>query len=138
MERTRNFHEKLEADVRRLMVGMREQNTLPVKENISHREVLKESLKTYAEEIVPAASPVSVSCGKNSSSENIFPDYASGGAVPASVKIEVERLIDVVFEHSLDAGIRESKKHSPFVQDVFHDTLTDKLLPELEKRGIIK
>ncbi len=138
MEKVRNFHEKLEADIKRLMVRTQERKILPAKEAIPSREVLRESLKVYAEEMVPPAPPTPAADSGDDSTRGILPDYAGGGAVPAAVKLEVERLLDLVFERSLDAGIREAKKHPPFVQDAFHDALVDKLLPELEKRGLIK
>ena len=53
------------------------------------------------------------------------------------IKKEVEKLITVVLKEGLEKGLKLAKKKSAFVEDAFHDALTEKLLPELEKRGII-
>ncbi|MFH1161791.1 MAG: hypothetical protein V1696_00740 [Candidatus Jorgensenbacteria bacterium] len=166
MAKVRNFHEKLEEDIKRLVVEVHARAQHPGGAERSGRELLKESLEAYAERVVPA-SPASLrrveagpelergepppavetvpetqavapAAGGEDSSTSILPDYAGGGVVPAEVRLEVERLVDLVFDKCLSAGIREAKRHGPFVQDAFHDALVDKLLPELEKRGILK
>jgi hypothetical protein len=139
MERVRNFHEKLEADISRLVARSRETKGGSA-EKLKGREELKETLETYAAEIAPAPVAPETAPAPSAAAEaplNVLPNYAAGDAVAPAVKLEVERLIDIVFDKGLDAGIRESKRHLPFVQDLFHDALVDKLLPELEKRGII-
>ncbi|MEK9173581.1 MAG: hypothetical protein AAB594_03365 [Patescibacteria group bacterium] len=66
----------------------------------------------------------------------VLPDYAQSAS--SEVKLEIEALVEAVFTKGLIEAANEASKSSPFVLDAFHDALTDKLYPELQKRGILK
>ncbi len=68
----------------------------------------------------------------------LLPDYLEEKDITPDVASALEKLLDRALRKGIVASLRESKKYSPFIQDVFHDALADKLLPELEKRGILK
>ena len=53
-------------------------------------------------------------------------------------KNKIEQLINLAFSKGLEMAVAEAKKSVPFVEDAFHDALTDKLLLELKRRGILK
>ncbi|MFH1193198.1 MAG: hypothetical protein V1656_02680 [Candidatus Jorgensenbacteria bacterium] len=148
MMQNQNFHEKLEADLKRLGLDVQEARE---KEGVSaprpEREILKESIRSFAERAAPSAAhageeniarsaPEPQAAAPAAAPAVVAPDYAAGMSPEAAQ--EVARLVDVVFAKGLVAGVREAKKQSPFVEDAFHDALVDHLLPELKKRGILK
>ena len=144
MPKVRNFHEKLEADLKRLGLDVRqvrgkESESAPRPE----LELLKESIKSFAERVAPSPAAPAGEDVAHSAPETqagvpagVVPDYMGG--MPHEAAREVARLVDIVFAKGLAAGVREAKRQPPFVEDAFHDALVDKLLPELKKRGIIK
>jgi len=140
MAKVRNFHEKLEADLKRL--GLEVQQAREKKSEgtpCPERELLKESIHSIAERVTlppVSAGEDAVPIAPAPERAGAVPDYT--GSMPPEVAREVERLVDVVFVKGLDVGIREAKRQPPFVEDAFHDALVDKFLPELKKRGIIK
>lgn len=51
---------------------------------------------------------------------------------------KVNEYIAKVFQNGIQATIREVIETDPFMLDVFHDALTDKLYGELQARGLVK
>ncbi len=66
----------------------------------------------------------------------VLPDYAQSAS--PEVKLEIEALVGAAFTKGVVEAAQEASKSSAFVLDAFHDALTDKLYPELQKRGILK
>lgn len=146
-----NFNEALEKDLTRLTASIeaeRGQEGEHVAQ--SGRELVKNSLESMAksesaeterlpEEISqkPITSVEVQTVTSPPSQEEFLPAYLRGNQNDPEVQQEVRRLIEMVFEGGLLKAMREIKKHPPFVQDAFHDALTDVLLPELERRGIV-
>jgi hypothetical protein len=132
----KNFHEKLEQDLARVTAEVaRQRERTP---EAPAREVVKQSLVAIAPPPVSVPPPVEEkgSGPPSSASESShLPSYLSEGS--PEVKAEVERLVTLAFQEGVSAAVAEAAKHSPFVLDAFHDALADKLLPELEKRGVI-
>ena len=85
---------------------------------------------TEPEEPKPAGNP------EPPEESSVLPKYLETSPEP-QVELEVEKLIDMVFHDGIERALKESKRHAPFVQDAFHDSLVDRLLPELKKRGVI-
>ena len=50
----------------------------------------------------------------------------------------VEELVAQAFDKGLEDAIRAAKRCDPFIEDAFHDALTEQLIPELKRRGILK
>lgn len=59
-------------------------------------------------------------------------------AVDDATVAKVNGYIAKVFSNGIQATLREVIEQDPFVLDVFHDALTDKLYGELKARGLAK
>lgn len=136
MVKVRNFHEKLENELQRLSAEIKERQARPETKEFPEREMIKQSLHIFKEE--PAGEPVAPAPAAGQQNDSFLPSYLSGGNVEPNVKLEVEKLVDMVFHEGIEKAIREAKRRQPFVADAFHDALVDKLLPVLKERGIIK
>ncbi len=130
MVKVRNFQESLEKDIDRLAVEVKERAAQAAAEKLPEREVVKQSLQTLTAQ-TPLPAPA-----QDETASPILPNYLQAG--DPRVKIEVERLVELVFKDGLAKAVREAKRHPAFVEDAFHDALVDKLLPELKKRGALK
>jgi hypothetical protein len=138
MPKVKNFHEALERDLQRLTAEIKERRSAPEVEKKPEWELVRESLKVFHEEkelpsepttgaVEPSSQPVAA----------MLPSYLQDESTPPEVKLEVGRLIDMIFHEGLDKVIRQAQQQPPFVADAFHDALVDKLLPILKERGII-
>lgn len=141
MVQVKNFSESLEKDLQRLHVELGAAHAEGALAPQAERAVVKQSLERMAETIpmpqpsqTPAqALPITV----QTQGASPLPGYLAKGDQPEQIKQEVNRLVSLVFSESISTAIAESKRHSPFVQDAFHDALIDKLIPELKRRGMI-
>ncbi|MFA6407733.1 MAG: hypothetical protein WCV80_03450 [Candidatus Paceibacterota bacterium] len=133
----KNFSENLEKDLGRLNAEINAQRKLPEVVEMPEREIVKRSVEAYAEKAIPTT-PIPITSVTSSQSQNVLPTYLQDGDVSEEIKREVTRLVEVVFVNGIHAAVKEAQNHSPFVQDAFHDALVDKLMPELQKRGIVK
>jgi hypothetical protein len=138
MAEIKNFHEALEADLKRLAVEIGDQRHAPHGMELSEREIIRKSLENFGPEAMPANGASSTAVQVGGLQPSVLPKYLTGKNVDPNVKMEVERLVDLVFHESLEKAVKEVKRHPAFIQDAFHDALIDKLLPELKARGIIK
>lgn len=111
-----NFHQAIEKDLEYLKGEIAKLKE--TEKDITKKELIKGSLRSIAE-------------------SDFLPSYFKEEEISDEVKAAVVGLLDMVFHKGILAALRESKKYSPFIQDAFHDALADKILPELEKRGII-
>lgn len=135
MATIKNFHEKLEQDLARVTAEMEKRRERAPE--MSSREVLKQSLAAAVPPPVVSkeaheGTPLSVPSGFG---KERIPSYLSEET--PEVKAEVERLVTLAFAKGLAPAVEEAAKRSPFMLDALHDALADKLLPELEKRGVI-
>lgn len=146
MVEVKNFSETLDAHLERLGTHISAEREKPSSEMSSPREIVKNSLKNYAEDItqirntsVAEAQAGLVSQATPASDvSSALPNYFFNSDIAESIKSEVKELVDSAFSDNLESAIKESRKRSAFVQDAFHDALVDKLMPELVKRGIFK
>jgi hypothetical protein len=138
MARIRNFHESLENDLKRLTAEIKDQRNSPEVMALPEKEVVRRSLEAIETELQPVQGvPPEKSANDQSVPSSVLPTYLQSDKVDPRVKLEVERLVDLVFHESLEKALSEVKHHPIFIQDAFHDALIDKLLPELKARGII-
>lgn len=136
----KNFSESLEKDLVRLHAEIETQRKLPEAEKMPEREIVKRSVEAYVEKaILSAPSPaISTVVSVSSQSQGALPRYLQEGDASEEIKREVIKLVEIVLTNGMYAAIKEARNHSPFVQDAFHDALVDKLMPELQKRGVVK
>jgi len=139
MVKVRNFHEDLEKSLKRLGQQIETERQLPEAKALPERELVKRSIKFFSSSVNPkdngGTSPENVTSANES---KLLPKYLQGEGIDSRVKLEVENLVDLVFHKGLEKALKEANKHSPFIEDAFHDALVDKLLPELKKKGILK
>ncbi len=110
------------------------QKAVPEIRDLPEREIVKSSIKSMAaEEITQGPPPIQ----KGTPASNFLPPYIQSGNVTPEIETEIKDLVEIALNENLEKAFARAKKHSPFVEDAFHDVLTDKLLPELKKRKII-
>ena len=57
------------------------------------------------------------------------------GSIPAELKDKIQELVNLVFQNSLDQGIKQAiKSDNPALIDAFHDVLVDQLYDALLER----
>ncbi|MBI2278916.1 MAG: hypothetical protein HYU81_02540 [Candidatus Brennerbacteria bacterium] len=136
MPNVKNFHEKLEKDLERVTaeIAVRREHA----PEVPAREVVRASI-VAAVLPLPADAPAGTSTKAGVSEKennNRLPSYLSGES--PEVRMEVERLVSLALDEGIAPAVAAAAKHPPFVLDAFHDALVDKLMPELERRGIVK
>lgn len=142
----KNFSESLDAHLERLHTHIDKERERPSSELSSPREIVKNSLRSYAEELTPIrnVSVADLQAGLVSQAtpapdfSGALPNYFFNGDISENIKQEVKELVDSAFSENFESAMKESRKRSAFVQDAFHDALVDKLMPELIKRGVFK
>jgi len=65
-----------------------------------------------------------------------LPEYMKIGS-NAETNLVVEKLLDRVFHEGVVKVAKDVRKYPPFIQDAFHDALTQKLIKALEERNLI-
>lgn len=140
MVKVQNFSENLDSSLNRLGVEVSKRIESPEFKEAPIKHVVKESLKSLPireESPMPAASRERP--GNQDSTAQFLPSYlATDDPKDDQVRTIVENLITLAFQSDIERAIAAAKRYPPFVEDAFHDALTDKLVPELRKRGIIK
>lgn len=127
-EPTPNFeHAALEADIKRLANEVMRHREQPENLNTNDRELLKRSIKE---------SRPSENAGSPPPSSSPLPQYAKDA--PAETKLEIEYLLDLALHEGVQKANNAARNSNPFVVDAFHDALTDKMYPELQRRGLLK
>lgn len=144
----KNFSESLDAHLDRLQTHINTEREKPSAELSSPREIVKQSIQTYAEQLAPLQNISVANAGQGglvsqaTPAPNAFgstlPNYFFDSDIADGIKREVTKLVETALSDNLETAIKESRKHSAFVQDAFHDALVDKLMPELVKRGVFK
>jgi hypothetical protein len=143
MDETPTFEYKaLESDMKSLAAEVQRSRESAELKNSNERELVKEAIRAFprlnSAERPTAGAPVPqpASASAQAAAQSPLPDYAQ--SAPAEVKLEIEYLLDLAFQHGLSKALTESEKSPYFVQDAFHDSLAGKLYPELQRRGMVK
>lgn len=131
-----NFeHSALEADIERLNKEVGDKRNLPEYKDFSGKELVKQSLKPMIQEAAGQNSQPAPA-QKPESQNNVLPAYLTD--VSPEIKLRIEQLVDEVFHEGLKKAITHAKTAGFFVEDAFHDALTDKFYEELRGRGMLK
>lgn len=139
---TRNYSESLNKSFEKLGVHIQEVRAHPESAEKTEREIVKQSLDRVVKETVSAVPPKDISpnsapvTNASTTSVHVIPEYAEGES--EVIKEEIEHLVESAIANGIEGAIKESLRHPAFIQDAFHDALIDKLMPEMEKRGMIK
>lgn len=137
MVTVKNFNEHIEKSLMR--VGQEAQKNLEKEEfkNLPEKEVVKQTIQSIASEVSAPTFSQQSATSQNEPQNSFLPAYLADEK-DQNAKNKVRELVDIAFESGLEKALKEAKKQPPFVEDAFHDALTDKLLPELKKRGFLK
>lgn len=145
MVQIQNFSENLEKSFARL--GHEVQKNLEAQEfqSAPEREVVRQAIKSFAEatpvplpESDETAPPFPPANTPPVPRDDLLPSYMVTEGNSEDVKKTVEHLVQMVFDEDIEKAVLEARRYPAFVEDAFHDALTDKVLPELKKRGIVK
>jgi hypothetical protein len=143
MENFNNF-KKLDKDIEKIGNKVNEVkerlniNIEKKQENFSDnekREVVKQSVKEVINEGTSLG--LTVDQPSNSNDDEYLADYLTDKNVDDKVKDIIESLLQLAVDKGVFIALNKSKKFSPFIQDAFHDSLVDKLLPTLKEKNII-
>src|SRR3990167_4736006 len=116
-------HGVLEADIEKLSKEIAEKRNLLEHKNLSERELVRKSLEPIIKQMSASSqqsdvngrlSDIPVEDGNN----QILPDYLKDS--PNEIKIQVEKLIDLVFHQGIMKAVKEAQKTGGFVLDAFH------------------
>ncbi len=145
MVQIQNFSENLEKSFERLGHQVQRNLETPEFRGVPEREVVKQSIKSFVETVPVSASepeetvpPPPRSDTPPVPRDDLLPSYMATRESSEDVKNSVERLVQLVFDEDIERAVIEARRYPAFIEDAFHDALTDKILPELKKRGIIK
>lgn len=125
----------MEKELAQLGREVSEKRDLPEYKNLSERELVKETLEPLIKQPTSTGSSAVATDDQNDQTATTVLDNL--GDLPAEAKIQVEKLIESVFNEGLGRGVNEAKKSDAFILDAFHDALTDKFYEELKKRKLI-
>ncbi len=140
-----SFEQGLETDIAALAAGIKDRKERITIKDYNERELVKEAIRAFpsfehapraSSAAAPAPSAPAPAPAASSASTSPLPEYAQNA--PPEVKLEIEYLLDVALRHGIGKALAESEKSPYFVQDAFHDALTGRLYPELQRRGIVK
>ena len=142
MVRVVNFeNNNAENIVSRVVEEAKKINEQSEMKDVSHETIVKESLKSIAQSVLPQSTSSQVlkddDNKKKTDNDSVFPSYFEKD-VNNDITKKIEMLVDIAFNENLDKAINLSKKEPFFVEDAFHDALTEKLIPELKKREVFK
>lgn len=134
------IQKNLEKDIERLSQEVERLKGLE-QGNYEKKEVVKRSFEKFSDDNLPQNISTD---DDNDIKEDIvekekefLPDYLQKTEGNDDVKLAVEELLNLTFQKGLNYTLKQAKKADPFVQDAFHDALTEKLMPLLEEKGII-
>ncbi len=111
-----------------------------LKGDLEKKEMVRQSVQRMAKELPPeteSQTHVVAPAPLLSDEESYLPEYIKTEELSDEIRAAVEGLLRLVLDKGIIQALKASKRHSPFIQDTFHDALADKLLPELERRGVI-
>jgi len=114
------------------------QEAKSARENVEH--LANESARTVVSHVVgqhyqlPKSNGATVVHSATPQSDNL-PAYAAD--ISDADRATVEKLIDITFQKGLEVGIDAARKQPSFIIDLYHDALADKLVMELEERGLL-
>jgi hypothetical protein len=105
---------------------------------IDHKEITSAILREQAQVIAPTyqPQPMVVPQQKADTQQTNLPTYSKD--TPLEIKNVVENLIKLTLEKGLNDGITAALAcNDPFLLDLYHDSLTDKLVSEMKARKML-
>lgn len=126
----------LEKDIERLSKEVIEKKNLEENKENPERDIIKQAITPLIFQVKnQQVKKINDSHAENSGEETFLPDYLKES--PMEIKLQVEKLVESVFDNGLEKTIKKATALNAFVLDAFHDALTDKLYEELKMRKLI-
>lgn len=128
--------EGFEKNIQHAGERVREYKESPSFREAPEREVVK---KSFQPQVAPPPSPGVSQAAQDQDvqdSSSFLPDYFLGGDEDG-MKEAVLRLAETALHGDLEKSLKDARKLSPYLEDAFHDALVDKLVPEMQRRGLI-
>lgn len=100
------------------------------------REVVKKSFQLGASPPLPPGVSQVAQDQDVQDSSSFLPDYFLGGDADG-MREAVLRLAEIALHGDLEKSLKDARKLSPYLEDAFHDALVDKLVPEMQRRGLL-
>ncbi|MFA5099057.1 MAG: hypothetical protein WC461_02465 [Candidatus Paceibacterota bacterium] len=127
----------LEKDIERLSKEVIEKKGLPEHKDTLERDLVKQVITPLILQTKnkAVAEPIDNSQKASDAEEAGLPDYLEHS--PVEAKLQVEKLVESVFNDGLEKTMKKAVSSDAFVLDAFHDALTDKLYDELKNRKLI-
>ncbi len=134
-----NFNEQVENSLKKLGHEIEKASIRPETKDLSKREILKETIKNF-DSAETLRDEENLKAEREEKGKSFLPEYLEKKSeiFDEVVKTEVEKLIAIALNKSIEKAVIKAKQYPPFIEDSFHDALVDKLLPLMEKRGLIK
>jgi hypothetical protein len=109
---------------------------------VEEREVVKSAIGEKISNNVPQAVSAALSAtGANTKASGAGTPPPAGKSyldyIDEESRAIVEDLVESVFVNGLEKTLKGLEMQEPYIIDVFHDVLTDKIYDELKKRGAI-
>ncbi len=106
----------------------------PELDKASQKEVVRHTLAR--EHAIPKKPVVSAPAPDKAVSDTAsLPDYAANASEEA--RKTVNDLIALTFEKGIKKGLQEAKDRDPYIVDMYHDALIDKLTEELKQKNLL-
>lgn len=117
----------------------RKKELAPELQHVPHQEIISSILHEHRAQVTQTNAQQTDQTrslnGQQTSSDTHLASYAKDA--PQDTKQRTEELIQYTFAHGLRAGISKAIHEDPFVLDLYHDTLTEKLFEELKKQKLL-
>lgn len=111
------------------------QETKEVQQTFEHPDTGKENHIPALKQVIHTHYTPQEEEKESSDTSHSLPSYAANA--PEEAKQEVSRLIQHTFEKGLLEGVSEAKKKDPFILDMYHDALVEKLHEEMKHKGLL-
>ncbi|MEK7192616.1 MAG: hypothetical protein AAB682_00575 [Patescibacteria group bacterium] len=127
--------ESIKADIDLLEKMIEEKRAILEKENniVEEKELVREAVK----EVVKQTAPVLVATAPKTGAPAPAPSKSYLDDLSAEETDQVKVLVGVAFTKGLEASIKQSQSSPEYIQDAFHDVLTDRLYEEIIARKVI-
>ncbi|KKS82253.1 MAG: hypothetical protein UV58_C0011G0007 [Candidatus Wolfebacteria bacterium GW2011_GWC1_43_10] len=113
----------------------KERKSSPEFEQLSSKEIISRIIKEKAGQPQQQLSSAALRTGQTDKSAGNLAAYAASADVNSKTK--VERLIKLTLEKGLASGVNFAQKEDPYILDLYHDSLADKMLEEMKSRKLI-
>ncbi|HBM46131.1 MAG: hypothetical protein UT05_C0003G0096 [Parcubacteria group bacterium GW2011_GWF2_38_76] len=128
------YQNKIEAEIAELTKQIENKRHILESEKgfVEEKEIIRQAVGEKMSETSPSYVP-STSGTKTNDTVGSYLDSADENTTNV-----VNSLLEKVFSTSMESAMKDAMLNEPYVIDMFHDALTDKLYEKLKAEGIVK